>query len=359
MTLNQSYERLMRGGTIKPDQAQRLVLEKLALLADQLNAQNDKPNIFVRLFGKNLPPRGLYIYGDVGRGKTMLMDLFFASVENPKKLRVHFHAFMQDVHAKRAASKSNDVISDIANDIAARAKLLCLDEMQVSDIADAMIIGRLFEALEQRDLCFITTSNLPPDQLYKDGLNRQLFSPFITKLNASLDVINLANGTDYRLGRMASRQTYITPLGKKADAAVTAIWNELTDNAIGLSQDLKILGRKLHVPQAAHGCARFSFSALCEKPLGAPDYLALTKHFLTIFIDSVPALKASQRNETKRLILMVDTFYDAKTKLVISAAAPAAKLCIAGPHRAEFLRTVSRLEEMQSASWWKALEGTT
>jgi cell division protein ZapE len=360
MNLKKSYENLIATGSIKAEPAQLLVLEKFELLAAKLTAKDKRPSLLARVFQKKTKPnRGIYSWGDVGRGKTMLMDLFFASVEIVPKRRQHFHAFMQDIHARRKTTKSDDVISDIAEDIAAKAKLLCLDEMQISDIADAMIIGRLFEALEQRGVCLVTTSNLPPDQLYRDGLNRQLFLPFIAKLNASLDVIHLGNGIDYRLGRMASRETYITPLGKKADAAMTAIWNDLTDNAAGHPQDLDILGRKLHVPAAAHGCGRFTFSDLCEKPLAAPDYLALAKNFRTIFIDGVSALKASQRNETKRLILMIDTFYDAKTRIVVSATVPAGRLCTAGPHRAEFLRTISRLEEMQSASWWKALEATS
>jgi cell division protein ZapE len=360
MKLKHSYDLLLSEGKVKPDSAQSYALAKLTRLAGQINTQTARSSLLQRLFNPApKKPRGIYIWGEVGRGKTMLMDLFFASVENIPKRRVHFHAFMQDVHARRTRSKSDNVISEIADEIAAHSKLLCLDEMQISDIADAMIIGRLFEALEQRNVCFVTTSNLPPDQLYKDGLNRQLFLPFIAKLNASLEVVHLKNGLDYRLGRMASRQSYITPLGTKADIAMAMIWSDLTDSSIGQSREIEILGRKLHIPNAAHSCARFTFAELCEQPLAAPDYLALSENFRTIFVSNVPALKANQRNETKRLILMIDTFYDAKTNLVVSAAVPAAKLCTAGPHRAEFLRTISRLEEMQSASWWKALEATT
>ncbi len=337
------------------DIAQRDVAQHLRTLSTVLNHQKLARGFFNSLLGRKLtPPRGLYIWGNVGRGKTMLMDQFFMSVKSPKKLRVHFHAFMQDIHAKRAQLKSDDVIADIADRIAADARLLCLDEMQISDIADAMIIGRLFEALQHRGVCFVTTSNLPPDQLYKDGLNRQLFLPFIAKLVADLDVLHLKDGRDYRLGRIASRRTYITPLGAAADAEMAAIWGELTDGAEGKAVELDLLGRKLHVPFAAHSCAWFSFSELCEAPLAAPDYLAISQNFTTVFVKHVPILKATQRNEAKRFILMIDTFYDAGTKLVVSAAAKPEALCLTGPHKGEFLRTASRLQEMQSASWWKA-----
>jgi cell division protein ZapE len=355
MNLKQSYDLLVSEGKIKQDAAQLLVFEKLRALADQLNAQAVPRNRLTGLFKpRQSVPRGLYIYGEVGRGKTMLMDLFFASVKNGSKHRQHFHAFMQDIHAKRATQKSDNIISEIANEIAANAKLLCLDEMQISDIADAMIIGRLFEALEQRGVCFVTTSNLAPDQLYRDGLNRQLFLPFIAKLNSALDVVCLANGTDYRLGRMASRKTYLTPLGKKTVAEIEAIWNDLTDNSEGKAQDIDILGRKLHVPRSAHSCARFTFGELCEQPLAAPDYLALAKTFRTVIIENIPILKATQRNETKRFILMIDTFYDMKTRVIISAQAPAPTLCITGQYKFEFQRIASRLQEMQSTDWWRS-----
>lgn len=351
MRLLQTYERLIDSGKAKPDAAQLHVVAKLATLSDQLNQSPRPANILKRLFAHRPKPtwRGLYIYGEVGRGKTFLMDLFLNSVINVPKHRIHFHAFMQDVHAKRATTKSKNVIADIADELSSKAKLLCLDEMQISDIADAMIIGRLFEALDARGVCIVTTSNLPPDSLYKDGLNRQLFIPFIEWMNEHLDVIHLGDGVDYRLGRMASRKTYL--VGKHA-SEMNEIWNELTDHSAGESIAIDVLDRKLIVPKSAHSCARFSFAELCENPLGAPDYLALARNFRTIFIDDIPVIKASNRNEAKRFILMIDTFYDAKIKLVISAVAAPEKLYPVGPHKAEFARTVSRLNEMQSASWW-------
>ena len=351
MRLLQTYEILIDSGKAKPDAAQLHVVAKLATLSDQLNQSPRPANILKRLFAHRPKPtwRGLYIYGEVGRGKTFLMDLFLNSVINVPKHRIHFHAFMQDVHAKRATTKSKNVIADIADELSSKAKLLCLDEMQISDIADAMIIGRLFEALDARGVCIVTTSNLPPDSLYKDGLNRQLFIPFIEWMNEHLDVIHLGDGVDYRLGRMASRKTYL--VGKHA-SEMNEIWNELTDHSAGESIAIDVLDRKLIVPKSAHSCARFSFAELCENPLGAPDYLALARNFRTIFIDDIPVIKASNRNEAKRFILMIDTFYDAKIKLVISAVAAPEKLYPVGPHKAEFARTVSRLNEMQSASWW-------
>jgi cell division protein ZapE len=354
MELQTSYNQKIAAAVLQPDLAQQIVLKKLQQLAALLNQNTTQTNFLARLMRpKQVAPRGLYIYGDVGRGKTMLMDMFFASVKNPLKRRQHFHAFMQDIHAKRAKLKSGDVISDLAEGIAEHAKLLCLDEMQISDIADAMIIGRLFEALQQRGVCFVTTSNLPPDQLYKDGLNRHLFLPFITKLNADLDVVHLGDGRDYRLGRIATRQVFHSPLGKEADIEMNQLWDDLTDGYSGEPTELAFLGRKLRIPLVAHGCARFAFSDLCEKALAAPDYLAIAQNYKTVFIDHIPIMKAGQRNETKRFILMIDTFYDAGTRLVGSAAAKPELLCPAGQHKAEFLRTASRLQEMQSASWWK------
>ena len=351
MELVQSYAALLESGKIKPDAAQSQVIAKLAALSEHLN-QSPKSNNFLKKFfalGREPNWRGLYIWGEVGRGKTFLMDLFFESVTNLPKQRIHFHAFMQDIHAKRAKLKSDDVIGDIADDLSTQAKLLCLDEMQISDIADATIIGRLFEALHARAVCIVTTSNLPPDGLYKDGLNRQLFMPFISWMNQNLDVIHLEGGVDYRLGRILSHKTYFVG---KAAAEMNTVWNQLTDHSAGEPIKLELLGRKLVVPKAAHGCARFSFAELCESPLGAPDYLALAKSFRTIFICDIPVIKASDRNQAKRFILMIDTFYDAKTKLVISAAAAPEKLYPTGIHKVEFARTISRLNEMQSASWW-------
>ncbi len=338
------------------DQAQNLVQAKLTALLHRLSPGGLTNRwIFWRQPQAIL---GLYIWGNVGRGKTLLMDRFFETAPaGLSRRRIHFHAFMQEVHAARSSHKSGDVISDIADGIAAQAKLLCLDEMQVSDIADAMILGRLFEALWARGVVIVTTSNQPPEGLYKDGLNRQLFLPFVARLNEMLDVVHLGDGRDYRLGRLAADETYVTPLGPKADAALDALWAKLADGEPGKAVDLALLGRKLTVPRAAHACARFDFADLCEMPLGAPDYLAIAQNFRTVFIDHVKVFRASDRNQAKRFILMIDTLYDAGIRLVISAAAMPEQLCPSGPHKGEFLRTASRLREMQSQSWW--LNGAT
>ncbi len=334
---------------VAPDAAQLDLLARLDDLVARLTVA--QPKGLRRVLGaKPAAVRGLYIHGDVGRGKTMLMDLFFDSVKSVTKERVHFHAFMQGVHRRRAALRGDDVIASIADDIAGRARLLCLDEMQIVDIADAMIIGRLFEALVARGVCVVTTSNLPPEGLYKDGLNRDLFLPFIARLREKLDVVALDGGRDYRLGRIATRETFIVP----PDAVkLEAIWNDLTDGAAGEPRDLDVLGRKLHVPRQAHGCAWFGFSQLCEQPLGPPDYLALATAFKTVFISDIPLMSGLERNAVKRFVLMIDTFYDAHVRLVATAAAAPEKLREGGHHGSEFKRTVSRLQEMRSGTWWR------
>ncbi len=348
MTQTSAYDLALAEGRLKPDSAQREVWQHLeALRAELETSQKTLWQRFTR--AKIKAPRGLYIHGAVGRGKTMLMDLFFATVRSTPKRRVHFHAFMQDIHRQRATLKGEDVINRIADDIAKQARLLCLDEMQVTDIADAMIIGRLFEALEARGVCFVTTSNLPPEELYKDGLNRELFLPFIKKLRDSLAVLSLDSLHDYRLGRIKSHETFIVP---PSSAKLNAIWNTLTDAATGSPLELDILGRKVHIPHAAHGCARFTFAELCENPLGPADFLAIAKSFRTVFVENIPVLKPDHRNEARRFVLMIDTFYDAGTRLVATAEAEPEKLHPKGKHGFEYQRTVSRLKEMQSASWW-------
>jgi cell division protein ZapE len=285
----------------------------------------------------------------------MLMDLFFAQVQVTRKRRIHFHGFMQDVHARLHAarqSQAQDAIAPVAEALAAEARLLCLDEMQITDIADAMIVGRLFEAMMAAGTVIVTTSNLKPDDLYRDGLNRQLFLPFIGLIRERMDVVSLDSATDYRLGRVKAHETFLTPISPETDAQLQDLWRRLTDTEQGEPVEIDVLGRKLHVPQAAHGCARFTFAELCEKPLGPPDYLALAHNFRIVFVECIPALNPDRRNEAKRFVLMIDTFYDAKVKLVATAARPPEGIYPAGDHAFEFGRTVSRLKEMQSAGWW-------
>ena len=347
-----TFRRKVADNHLQRDEAQALVAERLQALAVQLAASApQKPGLLGNLFGRRAQssPRGLYIHGEVGRGKTMLMDLFYEHVKGWTKKRIHFHAFMQEVHKARAQQKT---IEQIADSIAEESKLLCLDEMQIVDIADAMIIGRLFEAMEQRGVVLVTTSNLPPDGLYKDGLNRGLFLPFIAKLNTALDVISLDSQKDYRLGRLKARTTWLSPATAANRVAFNQLWHDLTDGAMGRAEELEVLGRKRMVPKAAHACASFTFFEMCGEPLGPPDYLAIAAAYRTIFLSGVPKLKASQRNETKRFILMVDSFYDARTRLVALAEAGVDEIFPKGQHAFESQRTISRLKEMQSASWW-------
>ena len=352
MNLEQIYAEKLASGALQQDTNQCAVVQILAKLDFQLKSYTAslKPSLIRYFTRKPMPPRGIYIHGAVGRGKTMLMDMFFGCVVGISRRRIHFHAFMQEVHALRAMQKT---IEQIADKIAAEAKLLCLDEMQIADIADAMIVGRLFEAMHQRGVVLVTTANLPPDELYRDGLNRDLFLPFIAKLNTALDVIGLDGQKDYRLNRMTGRQTYLYPNVEWTQAEFGEMWLELTDRAEDRSMDLNVLGRKLHVDFYAHGCASFDFDDLCRAALGPADFLAIAKNFRTVFVSTIPALKTHERNELKRLILMIDTFYDAGIKLVTLADVPPEGICPKNQHKGEFARTLSRLHEMQSASWWE------
>ncbi|MDP1701447.1 MAG: cell division protein ZapE [Aestuariivirga sp.] len=349
--LLEAYTEKIKTSEIRSDAAQAAIASHLDHLAQKLETREQRGTIG-RFLKKNSTAKGTYIYGDVGRGKTMLMDLFFANLQVKAKQRIHFHAFMQDIHRRRQVLREADVVAQIALDLAKQAQVLCLDEMQISDIADAMIVGRLFQALLAHGTVIVTTSNLPPSQLYKDGLNRSLFVPAIKLMESNFDVMSLASPTDYRLGRVKAWESFVTPLGAKADAHVQGIWQRLTDVEKGEPCEIPVLGRNLHVPESAHGCARFTFADLCEAPLGPPDYLALAARFQTLFVERIPVLKTSQRNEAKRFVLLIDTLYDARLHLVASSAQPPERIYPQGGHRFEFARTVSRLQEMQSAAWW-------
>ena len=349
--LLETYAEKVSDGELRGDGAQATVVQRLHMLAENLESREQRGAIG-KFLGRNGQPKGIYIHGDVGRGKTMLMDLFFATLAVQAKQRIHFHAFMQDIHKRRRDLKDGDVVAQIAKDISKQAQVLCLDEMQIGDIADAMIVGRLFHALMANGTVIVMTSNLPPDGLYRDGLNRSLFLPTIKMLETQFDVVALASPKDYRLGRVKAWESFVAPLGAKADAHVQKIWERLTDTPKGEPVEIPVLGRSLHVPESAHGCARFSFAELCEAPLGPPDYLALASHFQTIFVEGIPALKTSQRNEAKRFVLLIDTLYDARRHLVVSSAEAPERIYPQGDHRFEFSRTISRLQEMQSAAWW-------
>jgi cell division protein ZapE len=347
----QRYRALIGAAELAPDAAQARAVERLQALEADLRSYRRGHGVFLR--GKDAP-KGLYLWGDVGRGKSMLMDLFFERVPLRAKRRVHFNAFMVEIHARIHDVRKrggDDPILSVAQVIAREAAVLCFDEFQVTDVADAMILGRLFEQLFDQDVVIVATSNTPPRHLYEGGLNRQLFLQFIAMLEDRLTLVELNGPTDYRLQRLSQLDTYITPLGPEADPMMDAAWLRLTDKPQGEPQTLTVLGRKLRVPQAAKGVARFSFDDLCRRPLAAADYLEVARHFHTVLIDHVPKMGSGERNEARRFTLLIDTLYDENVKLICSAAAPPDALFVAGDGVEAFRRTASRLAEMQSADY--------
>jgi len=357
------YRALIATGDLRADSAQRAAVEKLQILFMRLNDYNPGQGKDVQRgwFGwisgspqKVVPLTGLYLYGGVGRGKSMLMDLFFDGAPVKPKRRVHFHAFMQEVQTGiHIARESNvkDPIQNVADEIAESATLLCFDEFQVTDIADAMILGRLFEALFARGIVIVATSNRPPDDLYKNGLNRAVFLPFIDMLKERVDVHELDSATDYRQGRAAGRQVYFTPLGNEAKAGMDLAWTEETGGATGRPLTISIRGRRIEIPQAEDHVGRASFADLCEAPLGPADYLAIAEQFSVFFLDDIPTLTWAKNNEAKRLVTLIDTFYEAKMRFFCSADAEPEDLYVKGDGSFEFARTASRLAEMQSEDW--------
>jgi len=362
---------LLQSGKLKPDAQQASAAEALQSLYRALKTYRPKPSGFLRFFAPTRasePPKGLYIHGDVGRGKSALMDLFFTSARVQHKRRIHFNAFMTETHARIQEWRSlsprerarrpefvreagDDPIAPVAKKIFSEALLLCLDEFQVADIADAMILGRLFEKLFAYGAVIVLTSNIEPDRLYEGGLNRALFLPFIAMIKDRLAMVELNGPRDYRLDSMAGLNVYMTPLGPDADARMNAAWRKLAGTDRGASTSIEVLQRQLIVPETANGVARFSFDALCREPLGAADYLALAGTFHTIMIDHIPRLAPSEANEARRFTLLIDTLYDEKVKLICSAAAPPQELYGEGDNADAFKRTASRLVEMQSPEY--------
>lgn len=355
------FRTLIAAGELQDDAAQRLAIEKLQLLHTRLEGYNPaKPKkVGFGLFGwgrehiRQQDIKGLYIYGGVGRGKSMLMDLFYDVSPVEKKRRVHFHAFMQEVHdgiCVARAKYTKDPVEPVAEAIADSATLLCFDEMQISDITDAMLVGRLFEKLFARGVVIVTTSNRHPDDLYKDGLNRALFVPFIELMKEHLEVYHLQSGTDHRRDRIREVRVYHTPLGAKATTEMDHAWDVLAGEPGG-PLVLHIKGRDVTLP-AFHNCvARASFTDLCAQPLGARDYLAIAEEVEVLLLDDIPKLSRANNNEAKRFVTLIDTLYEAKVRLICSAADVPERLYEAGAGAFEFERTVSRLEEMQSVDW--------
>nr|USU34016.1 cell division protein ZapE [Methylobacterium sp. OTU13CASTA1] len=361
------YEALVASGAIERDPAQVHLVRALDGLAQELGRRRRarKGSALGWLFGRKADPaavpRGLYIWGSVGRGKTMLMDLFHEAAPGPKR-RVHFHGFLADaherIHAHRQAlkagtAKGDDPIPVVADALADEATLLCFDEFTVTDIADAMILGRLFDALFKRGVTVVATSNVEPDRLYEGGLNRALFLPFVAELKNRVDVLRLDSRTDFRLEKLGGASVYHVPADAEAEAALARAFKGLTGKARGRPATVRVKGRDVPVPEEAAGVARFTFADLCAQPLGASDYMAVARAFHTVILADIPVMSAETRNEAKRFITLVDTLYDAHVKLVASAAAEPPGLYTAtdGREAFEFDRTVSRLIEMRSSEY--------
>ena len=345
------YEALVADGTLTRDSAQESVLPEFDRIAKALK-HPAKSNGWFRKSADTAVPKGLYLWGGVGRGKSMLMDLFVDTLEVPNR-RVHFHAFMQEMHAGMHVARQRnevDALAPVARDVAQSVRLLAFDEMQITDITDAMIVGRLFERLFERGVVVVATSNRHPDDLYKDGLNRHLFLPFIEIIKDRLEVHELESPTDHRQARLRGMQVYHTPLGPEATAALDRAWSDLA-GAPGTPLVLKHKGRELLIPCHLNGIARDSFDDLCGRPLGPGDYLALAQAIRVLILDNIPHLSRAQNNEAKRFVTLIDTLYEAHIRLICSAAALPQDLYAEGAGAFEFERTASRLEEMQSAEW--------
>jgi cell division protein ZapE len=354
-TLLQRYEEFLTLGEIEPDAAQRTVAQRLNSLQSELSESLGPSGPLSWLFAKPQPPiKGLYIHGAVGRGKTMLMDLFFEETRFEPKRRVHFHEFMADVHDRIGQARETvpgDPIPNVARAIATEAKLLCFDELHVTDIADAMILGRLFQALFAAGTVVVATSNAQPSQLYKNGLNRQLFLPFIAMLQSNMDVVELTAQKDFRLDKLAGSQLYFTPVDAASRAALDAHWDRLTGRHPGKPVTIEVKGRQLKVPMASMGVARFDFADLCDQPLGANDYLHVAHAFHTVIIDAIPVINPDRRDVARRFINLIDAFYDCRTSLIASAEAEPAALYPSGHGSDLFERTASRLIEMRSEGY--------
>lgn len=353
----QHYRDMVAAGELKPDPAQMLAAEKLQLLANRL-AQYDPPDrtdffsFFTRKGGA--VPEGLYMFGGVGRGKTMLMDLFFETIPFKAKRRVHFHEFMAEVHdliGRFRKLHEGDPIPSAAESIATEAKLLCFDEFHVTDIADAMILGRLFTGLFEAHVVVVATSNSAPNELYRDGLNRPLFEPFIDLIEEKMEVLQLESVTDYRLEKLQGTKLYFTPAGKKASTAMRAAFERLTGHRKGTQTVLQVKGRDVIVPEAAMGVARFGFEDLCGKALGVRDYLAIAHAYHTLLIENIPVMERAHRNQARRFINLIDTLYDNGVRLIASAAAEPDDLYVEGDGAILFERTASRLIEMRSQAY--------
>jgi cell division protein ZapE len=361
-----AFRAMVAAGELAPDPSQDVAAERLQTLWTRLCGYDPRPRaansqgLFARLLRRNEPvderPNGLYLVGEVGRGKSMLMDLFFAAAQVRRKQRTHFHRFMQNVHArfhalKRANPDMDDPIPRLADQIAADAALLCFDEFQVNDIADAMILGRLFQALFDRGVVVVATSNVAPDDLFKGQPGRDAFLPFIDLLKQRLDVLMMDAGRDFRRSRLRGMRTWLVPADARADCELDRAFAELTGDADAKSETLRVMGRGFVVPLAAEGVARCDFEKLCGEALGAGDYLALASRYHTLILDGIPRLTPDNYDKARRFIILIDTLYDRRVKLLASADAMPDQLYQRGENARMFERTASRLDEMQSQDW--------
>ena len=353
----QRYEALVASGELRPDPDQRAAAERLDRLQRELETQPKRGSVLWRALGRKPDaPRGIYMWGDVGRGKSMLMDLFFGCLAINRKRRVHFGEFMLEVHARIAEERrkeAGDPIPPVAAAIAQEARCLAFDEMMVTNSPDAMILSRLFTALIEGGVTVVTTSNRPPRDLYRNGLNREHFLPFIALIEDRLDVLSLNGPTDYRRDRLGQQETWLVPNGPEATAQLSAAFFRLTDFPVEdaahvPSEDLEVQGRTLHVPKALKGVAVFSFRKLCGEARGSADYLAIARRYHTVILVGIPRLGPENRNEAARFVSLIDALYEHKVKLLAAADAEPARLYEKGDGRFEFERTVSRLEEMRS-----------
>ncbi|MDO5631087.1 MAG: cell division protein ZapE [Paracoccus sp. (in: a-proteobacteria)] len=357
------YRQRIAQGKIAADPAQAAVLPHLDRVVDAVSATPPAAAAsgWRSWLGRAPAPapvaaKGLYLWGGVGRGKSMLMDLIVDAADTVTKRRVHFHQFMQEIHAglnEARKSGAADAVRPVALRVAAETRLLCFDEMQITDIADAMIVGRLFQILFEQGVIVVTTSNRAPEDLYKHGLNRQLFLPFIALIRERMEVVELVSENDWRQGRVGGGQVWFAPVNVQATTEMDEIWNDLTGHAQGQPLILPVQGRQVELPAHADGVARAGFWDLCGKPLGPADYLAIAAALEVLMIDGIPRLGQSNYNEAKRFVTLIDTLYEARVRLIASAADEPERLYMEGEGSFEFERTASRLREMQDANWGK------
>lgn len=365
-TLLDVYQRKIAAGVVAPDDDQRRAIDALAALQERMETLPPRRGIFF-FRRRPPPPGGLYLWGGVGRGKSMVMDMFFEAVRVERKRRLHFHSFMLEVHdflherrSARARGRSDGIEGDLtacADEIAAQSRLLCLDEFQVRDVADAMILGRLFTALFERGVAVVMTSNTAPPHLYENGLQRDRFLPFIALLEERLEVLEFGGATDYRLGRLRDMKVYFWPDDDDARRELERIFRAVADGKPGAPLEIEVKDRVIRVPRAEKEICAFTFSELCEQPRSALDYLELVKRFRVFVVQGAPVMTDSDRNAVIRFVTLIDTLYDHRARIAMSAAAPPERLYAGEENRSLFARTVSRLMEMQSQAYKSANGG--